>query len=45
MTVRDVAYGTCFAVGGCAGMFGAFWLYFMSSADPASWLARRTRPH
>lgn len=40
MTARDVALGGCLAVGGCVGMFGAFWLYFLSTEDPASWLAR-----
>jgi len=38
-------FGGCFALGGAAGMFGAFWLYFLATDDPASWLARHTRPH
>lgn len=33
--------------GGCqfAGALAAFYAFFLSTSDPASWLARHTRPH
>lgn len=40
MRVRDLAYGCCLAVGGCAGMFGAFYAYFLATESPSSWLTK-----